>query len=169
VKKRQAVDLEKVFKADLENPEFIKRDRQLRPYYDFLVQMINRRDELDLTQKELAEKAGTYQGRISKIESGEYDFRLSTLLKIAEALRTSLELKLTPLENQPDMFVELSRSGAFPFQTNLFAINPVTNSASTSSVTVTTMPILSELHRYGDITFVSNQKKRNEAVDVETI
>jgi transcriptional regulator with XRE-family HTH domain len=80
-----------------ENPEFRKAKRKIRPYYDLVTEIINRRVQLGLSQKELAEKAGTHQSRISKIESAEQDVRLSTLIEIAEALETELELRLLPI------------------------------------------------------------------------
>jgi transcriptional regulator with XRE-family HTH domain len=80
-----------------ENPDFIKAKRKNRPYNDLVVEIITRRVELRLSQKELAEKAGTHQSRISKIESAELDVRLSTLIEIAEALETELEIRLLPI------------------------------------------------------------------------
>jgi ribosome-binding protein aMBF1 (putative translation factor) len=81
-----------------ENPDFRKVKRKIRPYYDLVVEIINRRNDLKLSQKELAEKAGTHQSRISKIESAELDVRLSTLIDIAEALETELIINLLPIE-----------------------------------------------------------------------
>lgn len=81
-----------------ENPDFRKAKRKIRPYYDLVVEIINRRSELRFSQKELAEKAGTHQSRISKIESAELDVRLSTLIDIAEALETELIITLLPIE-----------------------------------------------------------------------
>jgi predicted transcriptional regulator len=45
-----------------------------------------RRNELDLTQSELAERAGVSQPLIARIEGGDVDPRLSTLRSIVEAL-----------------------------------------------------------------------------------
>ena len=81
-----------------ENPDFRKAKRKIRPYYDLVVEIINRRNELGLSQKEMADKAGTHQSRISKIESAELDVRLSTLIDIAEALETELIITLLPIE-----------------------------------------------------------------------
>ena len=88
------------------NPDFIKAKRQNRPYNDLVVEVINRRVELGLSQKELAEKAGTHQSRISKIESAELDVRLSTLIDIAEALETELIITLLPIE-EPTTYIPL--------------------------------------------------------------
>jgi transcriptional regulator with XRE-family HTH domain len=47
------------------------------------------REAAGLTQAELAEKANTTQGTISRIENGEIVPRLDTLQRIADALGTS--------------------------------------------------------------------------------
>jgi predicted transcriptional regulator len=47
-----------------------------------------RRKELDLTQSELAERAGVSQPLIARIEGGDVDPRLSTLRSIVNALDT---------------------------------------------------------------------------------
>jgi len=78
------------------NPEYRKQQRLIKPYYDLVVQIIKRRSELKLSQKELAERAETYQSRVSKIESAEHDIRLSTLTRIAEALEAEVVIKLVP-------------------------------------------------------------------------
>lgn len=98
MKKPQAVSFDDLITVLNKDDEFVKADRKLKPYYDLVLAIINRRDELGLTQKDLAEKADTYQSRISKIESAEHDIRLSTLIEIAEALGTEVCIQLIPIE-----------------------------------------------------------------------
>ena len=86
-----------VFGAFGADPAYRKEMRRLRPYYDLVVEIVNRRSELGLTQKELAELARTYQSRISKIESAEHDIRFSTLIEIAEALSCEVSVHLDPI------------------------------------------------------------------------
>lgn len=45
-----------------------------------------RRMELDLTQKELAERSGITQAHISHLENGEYNISSVTICKLAKAL-----------------------------------------------------------------------------------
>lgn len=96
--KKQFDSFDDIFAKFEKSTEFQKADRQLKPFYDLIIEIINRRNDLGLTQKELAERAQTHQSRISKIESGEYNIRLSTLIKIAESLETEVSIKLIPLE-----------------------------------------------------------------------
>ena len=94
--------LDDLFSKLNEDINFRKADRQIRPYFDIAEQLIRLRNEQKLTQKDLAEIMGTHQSRISKIESGENDFRLSTLIEIAEALETEVCIQLIPFaESKP--------------------------------------------------------------------
>ncbi len=79
------------------SPEFSQQYRKTKPFYDLIPQIINRRNQLGLSQKDLAIRAKTYQSRISKIESAEHDIRLSTLIEIAEALGMEIQIKLIPI------------------------------------------------------------------------
>lgn len=78
------------------DPEFRRQYRLQKPYYDLLLEVIKRRKDLNLTQGELAERVGTHQSAISRIESGEHNSRLRTLIEIAEALEARLEIRLVP-------------------------------------------------------------------------
>jgi len=60
-----------------------------RAYY-YGVVLRDRRKELKMTQRELAEKAGTARSYIARVERGDTDMQLSSFLRIAEALRMSL-------------------------------------------------------------------------------
>jgi transcriptional regulator with XRE-family HTH domain len=79
------------------DPEFRREDRRQKPYYDLILEIIKRRRELNLTQEELATRVGTRQSSISRIESGEHNMRLSTLIEIAEALQARVRIRLIPL------------------------------------------------------------------------
>ncbi len=96
--KKQLISSEVVSTNLNKNPEYRKAKRKLSPYFQIVIEIINRRNELGLSQKELAERVGTHQSRISKIESASSDLRLSTLIDIAEALESELKIQLTPIK-----------------------------------------------------------------------
>jgi len=51
-----------------------------------------------MTQAELADSAAIRAATLSDIEAGKADFRLNTLVRIASALKCSLDLTFTPLK-----------------------------------------------------------------------
>jgi transcriptional regulator with XRE-family HTH domain len=111
--KTRASTFDEVFSKFADDEEFKKEERKLRPYYDLVIEIINRRKELGLTQKDLADKADTHQARISKIESAEYDIRMSTLIQIAEALDSELSISLTPVGKPIPINSDSKASGLF--------------------------------------------------------
>ncbi|MDP1974473.1 MAG: helix-turn-helix transcriptional regulator, partial [Alphaproteobacteria bacterium] len=56
--------------------------------------IMKKRIEKGLTQKELAQKIGTKQSAISRLESGVYNPSLSFLQKVGEALDVKLKISL---------------------------------------------------------------------------
>jgi len=80
----------------LENPAVARAYHLAAPRFAVIQDVINLRHAHGLTQSELANRATTHQSRISKIESGEYDVRLSTLIQLADALDADLEVHLMP-------------------------------------------------------------------------
>lgn len=59
-----------------------------------------RREELRLTQAELADKANLSLTFISQLERGEKEPSLRTAYKIAKALKTSIDILISEKENQ---------------------------------------------------------------------
>jgi transcriptional regulator with XRE-family HTH domain len=88
------------------DPEFRKQQRLIKPFYRISSDIIQLRNKLGLTQKQLAERAGTHQTRISKIESSEMDIRLSTLTGIAEALGCQIFIDFVPFDEMAYLITE---------------------------------------------------------------
>jgi len=84
------------------SPEFRKEFRRQKPFYDLILEIIRRRKELNLTQEELATRAGMPQSSISRMESGEHNVRLGTLIEVAEALEARVEIRLVPIHYVED-------------------------------------------------------------------
>jgi transcriptional regulator with XRE-family HTH domain len=99
--------LEDLFEELNKDEAFRIEDRKIKPYYELISQLIQRRNELGLTQKDLAKIIGTHQSRISKIESCEHDIRYSTLVKIAEALRVEVCIQLIPFIEDKSTFKDV--------------------------------------------------------------
>lgn len=59
-------------------------------------QLTSRRQELGLSQQELARLVGTTQSAIARLERGGRPPRIDTLLKIADALECDLVVALRP-------------------------------------------------------------------------
>lgn len=66
-------DLDRL-KAELfKDPEFKAEYDALEPEYQLIRQIIKARAEKNMTQKELAEKIGTKQSSIARLEGGTYN------------------------------------------------------------------------------------------------
>lgn len=77
----------------LKNPEFRKRYEALEPKYNLIRTIIGRRNELHLSQAQLASIIGMQQPAISRLENGGSDATIGTLLKVADALNLDVEFK----------------------------------------------------------------------------
>jgi predicted transcriptional regulator len=65
---------------------------KLGPEFALIETIIEKRLQKGLTQKELAQKIGTKQSAISRLESGKANPSLLFLQKIAKALHSNLEV-----------------------------------------------------------------------------
>lgn len=80
------------------NPEFKRAWDNLDPEIELLESLLKARERSGMTQAELAEKIGTKQPALSRLESGGYSkATVETLHKIANALDARLVVKLEGL------------------------------------------------------------------------
>ncbi|MHA1658558.1 MAG: helix-turn-helix domain-containing protein [Promethearchaeota archaeon] len=85
----------KQFKTKLLRDKEIKQAYEnLGPEFALVEIIIKRRIKNGLTQRELAQKIGTKQSAISRLESGMYNPSISFLQKIAEALDVRIKISL---------------------------------------------------------------------------
>ena len=83
------------FKKELLKDKKIKDAyEKLGPEFAVIEMIIKKRIERGLSQKELAQKIGTKQSAISRLESGTYNPSLSFLQKVGEALDVKLKISL---------------------------------------------------------------------------
>jgi transcriptional regulator with XRE-family HTH domain len=91
-------DFDSFLKEQLEQEGVRREYYRLDPFYRLADQLILLRKQRGLTQKELAEKAGTTQAVVSRLENVSVRASLETIVRLAEALDAVVELKLTPAE-----------------------------------------------------------------------
>jgi predicted transcriptional regulator len=82
-------------KAAFEKDSALKAEYDaLAPQYDLIKEVISARIEQNISQTELARRAGTKQSNISRFESGNYNPSLAFLNKIATALGKELSVSM---------------------------------------------------------------------------
>ena len=80
-------------KEMMEDEEFRKEYETLQPQYEVVKQIISAREELNITQKDLAERTGIRQSNISRLERGNYNPSVEFLRKIAKGLGKELHIE----------------------------------------------------------------------------
>ena len=82
-------------KEQMKNPELANEYEALGEEFEVVRQIIRARIAAGLTQKELAERIGTQQSNVSRIESGNSNPSMAVLKRIAEATGTKLHVALS--------------------------------------------------------------------------
>jgi len=80
--------------VDFESTESEEVHEEYDVFEEIRIQIIKARDDLNMTQKELAQKAGLTQANISKIEQGISHPTIDTLRKIANGLGKRLIVRM---------------------------------------------------------------------------
>lgn len=81
-------------KEQLKNPVFAEEYNRLKPEYEIIKQIIRARNELHLSQKELADRIGMKQSNISRLEGGGHNPSLDMLQKVAYGLGKELHIEI---------------------------------------------------------------------------
>ncbi|MEK7533875.1 MAG: helix-turn-helix transcriptional regulator [Patescibacteria group bacterium] len=85
-------DLEKELLSD---PKVKKEYDRLAPRYAVISQLISARLKKRMTQRDIAEKLGTKQSAIARLESGNVNPSLEFLQKIAQVMGYKLSIHLS--------------------------------------------------------------------------
>ena len=83
----------------LARPGVARAYNRLAPFYRLADQLLLLRKKRSLTQQELAGKAHTTQAVVSRLENASVRCSLETVVRLAEALDATIEVRLIPLEN----------------------------------------------------------------------
>jgi len=91
---KKATNYEEFEAALLKRPGIRKEYDALKPKYNIIHSIIERRNQLQISQARLAEIVGTKQPAISRLENGAYNTTLSTFFRVANALDLDVSLKV---------------------------------------------------------------------------
>ena len=86
-------DFKEYVKEQMKDPAFAAEYKALDAEYQMKAQIIEARQKLNLSQKELAERIGTRQSNISRLESGDYNPSFDFLQKVADGLGKELHIE----------------------------------------------------------------------------
>jgi len=78
-----------------QDPEYVRVEQQLKPLLDLANDVICLRTERGWTQKELAQRVGTRQANISRLENGLANPTYRFLQKLSEVFGVDLTLRLS--------------------------------------------------------------------------
>lgn len=92
--KFQPVPYQKVLAKALKDPEFKAEYDRLGPEFDIIESIIRKRLEKGMSQTQLAQKMGTRQSALSRLESGNYNPSLLFLKRVAAALDSRVSISL---------------------------------------------------------------------------
>jgi len=82
------------FEAELLKKPGIRREYDaLKPKYEMIRSLIERRNQLNINQTQLAKLTGMRQPAISRLEKGDYNTTLNTFFKVTNALGLDISLK----------------------------------------------------------------------------
>ncbi len=107
----KAVPFESVLADHLGDPQFRREWERTSAARALAVWLVRYRAEHGLSQRALAARVGMKQPVIARLESGETEPKLSTLLRLAEALQTPIDLEVDAAQpTPPGLYVRVGRA-----------------------------------------------------------
>jgi DNA-binding XRE family transcriptional regulator len=99
MQKLNTINSDTLLEKQLKNKQFRDEYEALEEEFEIAKKIIKLRQKANLTQKQLAEMAGTSQPAISRLESGEYkNLSLSFLRRIGKVLGVIPEIQFKKLK-----------------------------------------------------------------------
>lgn len=80
----------------LKDPKFAKAYEEIQPELMVIRAIVDARNSLNLTQKELSERTGIAQTEISKLENGMRNPSIKLLQRLADGMGMTLNISFTP-------------------------------------------------------------------------
>ena len=92
---RKKTNFDRYLDEQLKDPTFAARFKEAGEAWDVAMQLAALRKESGLSQKELAQRAGTSQQQISRLESPDYTgHSLSMLRRVAQVMGASVRVQI---------------------------------------------------------------------------
>jgi len=91
---KAGVKFEEIHSRLMKDEEFKAEYDKLKPRYELIAQIIDVRNQLNITQEELAMRMGTQKSNISRFESGSYNPSLDFITKIARSLGKEIHISI---------------------------------------------------------------------------
>lgn len=88
--------LNEMLSEEMKNDEFRKEYEAIQPELDVIRAMVDARNSVNMTQKELSERTGISQADISKIENGTRNPSLNLLKRLAGGMGMTLKIEFVP-------------------------------------------------------------------------
>lgn len=93
---QRAVPVDEVFAEWRQDPAYVREHASLEEEFAIAAAVIAARSHAGLTQQELAERMGTTQSVIARLEGGKSKPSTTTLEKLAHATGTRLRISFEP-------------------------------------------------------------------------
>ena len=86
-------DFQDFLNEQMKDPEFAVEYEALQPEREYIRAMLSARNDMGLTQQQLAERCGIRQSNLSRIENGSSSPTVATLQKIAAGMGKKLRIE----------------------------------------------------------------------------
>lgn len=93
-RKIKTISYEDAFKKDRKDPKYRKLVESKRKYFETLIALRKAREAKGLSQYKLAELAGLPRQTIIRIESGQKNTTIDTLIRMASAIGKRIDMRL---------------------------------------------------------------------------
>ena len=88
--------LQQLKEEQMKDPVFAKEYEAIQPEMDVIRAIVDARTSQNMTQKELAERTGSNQADISKLENGTRNPSVNLLKRLADGMGMALKIEFVP-------------------------------------------------------------------------
>lgn len=101
-----------VAEEQLADPSFRAEWQRLAPAREFAATLLRYRAEHKLSQRDLAKKLGVSQPRVVKLEAGEHNPEVDTIINAVRRLGIEFVLDVAPADRKPALVTARAQKGA---------------------------------------------------------